>query len=356
MLEMDKKVIGDIQEIVADYEKSLQDDASLQFWKSLGEKHASLIRESGFENFKRTINFEYSQWGVTSYRDAKTRHLFRNLLRGKSLPFGGFKASYDRHDLDHIRWPDAIDPQTGKALRGSNDDARAGMGAYTFYCGLLWQYAVKHDALGCLKKIREPAVGHPLPIRYGGELISQDLALSSLELNHIASTVPMEKVRRVLEIGAGYGRFAFPYASLYPNVEYWILDIPPALAISQNYLGTVFGKEAVSPYIERRSGGTPRRFNFMLPTTLADIPDGYFDLVVNISSFDEMSTADVDRYLQAIDRVGSGWLYLQGHARSRKPGSRYGLEEFPYGKSWRELFSHQHPVVPWFVEKIYKLK
>lgn len=356
MLDMDKKVIEDIQAVVADYQKSLRNDASLQFWKSLGDKHATLIRESGFGNFKRTVNFEYSQWGVTSFRDPKIASLIKNLLREGRLPSGGFKARFDGDDLDHIRWPDVIDSKTGESLRATGSRGRSKIRAYAFYCGLLWQYASAHDALRCLELVKEPALGNPLPIRYGGQLISQDLALSSLELNHIASKVPLRQVRRVLEIGAGYGRYAFPHISLFPDTEYWILDIPPALAISQNYLASIFGPEAISPYTERGVQDSPRRrINFMLPDDLKRSPDNYFDLVLNISSFDEMSTADVDDYLTTIDRVGSGWLYLQGHARSRKPGFRYGVEEFPYRKAWKEVFSATHPVVPWFVEKILKL-
>ena len=83
MNEVDEKVIGDIQAATSDYHDSSKDVESLQFWKALGEKHVSLVREFGFRNFKRTINFEYSQWGVTALRDPKTVHLFKKLLGEK---------------------------------------------------------------------------------------------------------------------------------------------------------------------------------------------------------------------------------------------------------------------------------
>ena len=170
--------------------------------------------------------------------------------------------------------------------------------------------------------MREPALGNPLPIRYAGQLISQDLALSSLELNQIASRVPIKHIRRVLEIGAGYGRLAFLFSSMFPEIEYSILDIPPALAISQNYLASIFGAAAISRHDQTPGPHARPRIRFMLPHRLAELPDGHFDLVINISSFDEMSTSDVEGYLQAFDRVGSGWAYLQGHATSSKPGVR----------------------------------
>ena len=142
---------------------------------------------------------------------------------------------------------------------------------------------------------------------------------------------------------------------MFPEIEYSILDIPPALAISQNYLTSIFGAAAISRY-DDTPGSQPRpRIRFMLPHRLAELPDGHFDLVINISSFDEMSTKDVDRYLQAIDRIGSGWAYLQGHATSSKPGVRYGLNEFPYRKAWRQIYSGAHAVVPGFIEKVFHL-
>jgi hypothetical protein len=355
MNEIDEKVIGDIQAVTSDYQDSSRGDESLRFWQALGEKHASLVRESGFRNFKRTINFEYSQWGVTAYRDPKTVHLFKKLLGEKRLPIGGWRARFDRHDLDNIRWPDGIDAGTGQSTGAATFGGVTRIRGYAAYCGLLWQYACAHDGLGCLSRVQEPALGNPLPIRYAGKLISQDLALSSLELNQIASRVPIERIRRVLEIGAGYGRLAFLFSSMFPDIEYSILDIPPALAISQHYLTSIFGPAAISRYDDTPDSHVRPRIRFMLPHRLAELPDGHFDLVINISSFDEMSTKDVDRYLRAFDRVGSGWAYLQGHANSSKPGLRYGVNEFPYGKNWRQIYSGAHAVVPGFVEKIFQL-
>ena len=38
-----------------------------EFWgQAWPEKHIQLLKEHGFHRFKRTVNFEYHQWGVTS--------------------------------------------------------------------------------------------------------------------------------------------------------------------------------------------------------------------------------------------------------------------------------------------------
>ena len=84
------------------------------------------------------------------------------------------------------------------------------------------------------------------------------------------------------------------------------------------------------------------------------IPDGHFDLVINVSSFDEMRPEVVADYFGFIRRACSGWMYLQGYEGSRASGHRIGLKEFPYGRDWAEVSSRQDPVERRFGEKILK--
>ena len=86
----------------------------------------------------------------------------------------------------------------------------------TLYTKLLWRYALMEDQLGCLKTCDEPILGSPLPIRYRGKVISQDLAISSLELNLMGRLIDFSRIGRVAEIGAGYGRLAYLMAHRFP--------------------------------------------------------------------------------------------------------------------------------------------
>jgi putative sugar O-methyltransferase len=348
---MQDKVVSDIRSLMRLYRNTSGVGAG--YWDTHGQKHLALIVEFGFGNFKRTINFEYGQWGVTSLRDPKIRRLLWNLIRLKQLPLGGLLATCDYRDLSSIRWPDGIESRGASVTRHARFGGRRRLRIYAFYGGLLWQYAELKDRLGCLRKLQEPRLGNPLPVRYRGRLISQDLAFAALELNRIAMHVPIAKVRRVLEIGAGYGRLAFVIRSLFPHVEYTIVDIPPALAVSRTYLDAVSvqGTDSGASEIGIRRDG-PGRMNFLLPEALGQVPDGYYDLVINVSSFDEMSPAEVEAYFRVLDRVSSGWLYLQGWGQSRSQGHRLGLNEFPFGREWRQIYSGPDPVVPGFIEKI----
>ena len=139
---------------------------------------------------------------------------------------------------------------------------------------------------------------------------------------------------------------------MFPDIEYTILDIPPALAISQNYLESVFGSDAISPYSDSPQLQDRGRIKFLLPRQLDSIPSGYFDLILNVSSFDEMSPNQVKIYFDFIERINPGWLYLKGYGKSQKPGFRLGVNEFPYRPNWREVYNGNDPFVGPFVEKI----
>jgi SAM-dependent methyltransferase len=326
------RVLTDIDEMYA----AVDDQQHGHLWRQLGERHRRLIADHGFENFKRTINFQYGQWAVSTYRSRFTLRLLAALMRRGRMPR---LARADFADAEGIMWATGL--PAAKRLH-----------AYAFYCGLLWQYAGLRDRLQCLG-VKEPAFGHPMPVYFGSRLISQDLAMASLTLNAIARFVRLGSIRRVLEIGGGYGRMAYLMRSLFPEVQYIILDIPPALAVSQNYLSAVMPEDNIA-----RFGKTPtldRPHCFLLPHQATAIPDGYFDLVINFSSFDEMPSQVVLGYLELISRVSRGHVYLGGYGHPAHPGDFLGLEEFPYEPQWQLLFSQKHEIFSGFVEKVFKL-
>jgi hypothetical protein len=306
------------------------------FWRQLGEQHRQLIASSRFENFKRTINFQYGQWGISTYRNRFTARLLFALLRRGRIPE---IARVDYSNVEGIRWK-----------QGPATPAR--LNAYAFYCGLLWQYAETVDTLSGLG-VEEPSFGNPMPIRLGSRLISQDLAMATLSLNLIAKFAPPHSMRRILEIGAGYGRIAYLARSLFPVEQYVIVDIPPTLAVSQNYLATVFGEDSVERF--SRTPKLARTFNFLLPHQIAVLPDNHFDLAINFSSFDEMPSQTVLTYLQLIDRVCSGHVCLGGYAHPAHRGDFLGLDEFPYNPRWRQVLNSKHEIFSGFIEKILRV-
>ena len=234
-------------------------------------------------------------------------------------------------------------------------------GAYTLFMGLLWQYALLKDTLACLDICEEPLFGDPLPVTYKGRLISQDLATTSLELNRIAQHIDLSKIRKVAEIGAGYGRVPYVFIHRFPETSYSIFDIPPALVISQNYLFQTLGSKLVrkfekctaAPEVSPAPG-----ISAYLPHQLEYFPDDYFDLVINISSFDEMESKQVDNYLALIDRKCNGWLYVKGHDKAPIWCSVSGVASptLSYPPNWQLRFEGKDPFSDSFIERIYSLR
>ena len=321
--------------------------SSSTFWKELCEKHADLLRLYGIRRFKRTLNFWYGQWPVSSLGDWKIRHVLKQLLRRGQVPYIPFLASI--RDTKDVLWP--------------ANELTAAM-AYKVFVGLLWQLAVLKDGLGCLKTCEESPVGGPIEIRYRNRLISQDMAQSSLELNLIMSHIGNGRTLRAAEVGAGSGRFAYLFMRMFPNSHYCIFDIPPALAISEYHLSGALGHENVRKFdanfgqeFERGTQETGH-VSIYLPHSLQSVPDGYFDLFLNTSSFDEMLPEQVDRYFALIDKKCSGWLYLKGyHSRTGTDHTRpRGVSQFPYRATWKLIYEGVDPVMPAFCERIYDLR
>ena len=150
----------------------------------------------------------------------------------------------------------------------------------------------------------------------------------------------------------------------FENLHYCIFDIPPALAIGQNHLSAALGGQRVSMF---DAGAEPEfeplrmdsgHLSCHLPYSLESVPDGYFDLVVNVSSFDEMLPEQVRGYFDLIERKCSGWLYLKGYPvrTGEDPSRPWGLNQFPYRADWKLVHEGPDPVSPDFRERIYDLR
>jgi putative sugar O-methyltransferase len=189
--------------------------------------------------------------------------------------------------------------------------------------------------------VEEASFGEPIPIYHQGRLISQDLALCALEIHRAVRYVRLNDIKTVLEIGGGYGRWAYVFKKLLPEVEYHIVDIPPTLAISELYLTTLFGNDA--------------NLHFHLPGGLAQLPNRHFDLVVNVSSFDEMNATQAEAYLSAFGEKGRGIAYLKGHKYRRASTGRRGIFELAHPREWQELYRGGDPFQLTFGERVFRV-
>ena len=126
--------------------------------------------------------------------------------------------------------------------------------------------------------------------------------------------------RLVWEVGGGWGGFAYQFKTLFPNVTYAIIDFPELFLFSAVYLGTVFPDAVIrfwSPDRDLVEDWRAADFLFV-PNTHADALAGAApDLLVNLVSFQEMTTAQVRAYVDLAVRAGCPAVYSLNRERSR---------------------------------------
>lgn len=311
---------------------------SSEMWTILGGAHYERLAPEHAREFKRTLGLAYFTWLPRPW-DSQSRFLLRHTAPRDLL-----------RSLPRLSW------------RGvSMQTARLQTVWLVLFTRLLWLYARRHDELGLLDNIEEPAVGHPFEIRLGGRLISQDLANSALEFYSIREHFRPEGRASVCELGAGYGRLAYLFLKA-ADCRYTVIDIPPALAVSEHYLSAVFPEKRVfrfrpfGSYEEVREEFEAADIRFLLPHQAETLPARSFDLFVNVSSLHEMTRGQVAAYLEMAARLTRGFFYSKQwwEGRNAHDGA-IRADEYPYPRGWRRLYLRAAKVQTEFFEAMFRV-
>jgi putative sugar O-methyltransferase len=310
-------------------------------WQALGFKNFNQLLRDGYNNFKRTIGSSYFNFLVQA-GDPQIAFL-EGVLSAKEVKACAQVAA-SLPDDPAFSWHDQR--------------------AYRYFVLMLWAYARQRDTQGFFDRLREPEEGNPLTVPSGKDLASQDLANSVLEYYSMAEAVDFAQCRRVLEIGGGYGRDAFVTLSLNPQIQYTLVDIPPALWIAQRYLSSVFPERKVfrvrdfQSYDAVKDEMATASIVFLLPHQLNLIPDRHFDFSLNISSFGEMQEAQVVTYFKSLERVTRGHFYMKQWKVSQNAFDNLALTEdsYPIPKSWKRIFSRTCAVQQAFFESAFSIR
>ena len=317
------------------------------FWDQLLQQHIEELEIDGFENFKRTVNVRYFNWRILG------------IIRQSLAPMV----------LQWAKKP-SLDPFTAKfgqytARKGSRAKSftPATAAIYKIYVAMLADYVESIDKLGLLDSVKEPELGNPFVIDHKGRKVSQDLCNSIHEFySSTAASDPTRPGFRIAELGAGYGRLGQVYLSALPNATYTVIDIPPALWVSQKYLSEVFAGDKIFKFREFTNFADVKqewdasRIRFLAAHQIELLPKDQFDLFANVSSLHEMSFEQIENYLKQIDRVTRGYFYSKQWIVSRAKVNGFVLKEheYPLPKAWTEIYHRQHPIQRMFFEALYR--
>jgi len=318
------------------------------FWQELEAIHLEELHSDGFENFKRTLNMRYFNWTVGGILYFQLAPVLRQWLGAPS--FEPFAAGFD----DYRAVP-------GSMARSFNPLSAL---LYKVFVAMFADVVRRDDPLGLMDRLTEPEVGHPFVIRHRGHAISQDLCNSIHEF--YSATVDSDRTQpgtRVAELGAGYGRLGQVFLSALPGSSYTVIDIPPALYVSQRYLGEVFSDRKIfafrdfQTFDEVREEFESSQIRFLAAHQIEMLPDDSFDLFVNISSLHEMTYEQIVNYLGQIDRICRGRFYSKQWKTSRGQqtnGFTIRASEYPIPPRWTEVFHRSHPIQAKFFEALYR--
>ena len=125
----------------------------------------------------------------------------------------------------------------------------------------------------------------------------------------------------VMEIGAGWGGFAYQFRTLCPDVTYIIVDLPQTLLFSAVYLRTLFPSASVLTYGDKPAAALLQDcqsydFVFLPHYFIDNIQLSRLDLTINMVSFQEMTSAQVDKYVRKVAEIGCPNLYSLNRDKS----------------------------------------
>ena len=321
------------------------------FWSKLGAWGRDQLDANGFAYCKRTVGTRYFHWTT-----------------------GGILA----HQFWAVAWPWLCRP-TAEVFRawfphpcvfpadGLRHFNTATATFYKTYVALLYDYVARRDPLRLLQRLEEPIAGTPFAIRYKGHWISQDLCNSVHEFYSLGGEALVRQDRPVhfLELGAGYGRLGHVILEAIPQATYTVVDIPPALAVSQWYLPQLFPSarcfrfRRMTSWAANQDEFAAARIRFLSAPQLALLPDKSVECFINISTLHEMTPAQIAHYFVQMDRVTWGEVYLKQWRRSRVAkwnGCVITEDDYPIPLTWECVhYANRHPIQRWFFEARYRV-
>ena len=184
-----------------------------------------------------------------------------------------------------------------------------------------YDYMRRYDRLGLADRLDDDGAFGARGCRFDGRLWTRDLLDSISELNFLADELPdiADGALSILDIGAGYGRFAHRCRVALPRSRLTLCDaVPLSTALCRFYLAY------------RRIGAAE-----VIPLDLVEtaLHAQLFDLAVSIHAFNEMPAAAVGWWLGQLARLNVPFLFLvpndvQGLRTYEADGSRLPFDRF----------------------------
>ena len=180
---------------------------------------------------------------------------------------------------------------------------------YNYLCFLLYYNLKRGNYFKFLSELQDKTyLGFNDPfVEIDNINITSDKIVSLLDCEKIGKAFNFDKIKMVLEIGAGSGRTSEAIMTINNNLNYVICDIPPAIYISYIRLKIAFPNKKISLLIdindkdELQKNIKSNDISFVFPHQLRTIDKKYFDFVLAIDCFHEMDNKTIKYYFDLIN-------------------------------------------------------
>lgn len=326
------------------------------FWDFFNEINVTLLKESGFKNFKRNVNQNYFNFIPVLFNDL----FLISILFLKIFRYIKSSGKYKLIDPDVINSEGDLKEAYRHVFQKNR---KLKLFLYKFTIGGLWDYVKARDPEGLLQKLEEPRVGNPIEIICGKKLISQDLANSVQEYYFLKPfiTKVSSTSLRIVEIGAGYGRLGYVLLNAL-NCKYIIFDISPALYVAQKYLKEVFPHKkiftfrSINSFEEIKEELEQSDIAFFTINQIKFFPENYSNICINVSSLHEMTREQSKVISQYMSKITKDYIYIKQYKKYKNPYDKIIVKEkdYKFPIPWERIRRRTTPTNIRFFETIFQ--
>jgi len=333
-------------------------------WIFVNKTNIDQLKNYGYSNFKRTLARNYFTWLIPLkrfWRDDQFQFLFSHIpLKSLIINFlRAFRAIFTKRIKN-------LSLYRSNSLTITNEKIYLllfNSFIYNLLSYFIWEYVLRNDENHILSKLDEPLEGNPIRLFRKKKLISQDLANSVLEYKSIISHLKSGEIKSILELGSGYGRTAYVFLNLIPNLKYYFVDIPPALFVAEKYISNQFRNKRIFKFRKFESFQEIKEefersdIAFFLPNQIELLPPKIADLFINISSLHEMRLDQIYFYFDCIDRLIKKYVYIKEWKETKVPLDDIIITEkdYPIRENWEKIYWRECRVKTEFFEALFQV-
>ena len=189
-------------------------------------------------------------------------------------------------------------------------------------------------------------IGNPRCYKYQNFLLNFD------DLYHVYATwqlyrfisILKKDIKKVVEIGGGYGNFAHKFKNLYKNCKYIIIDLPEVLLLQHYYLSLMNPAYNIINLLDKSVDIdiNEDKYDFLLiPSNLYKNFNFSFDIIINKRSLGEMPKKIMNDYFVWVQKnlKKGGLFYIVNRYAFTKSNDKNKIREYNFDEKWDILLS-----------------